>query len=174
MFNGKFDERVIFYALGLNVFCTWDCFLGARLMNENEPTNALKKLHEKYVLHGQLDAFSNQELTFGELFGKITFDLIPLDIAVLYAAHDAEITYEYYLFQKEYLTYDPTQPYSDRNGMNGVAWVFHNIEMPCLEAVSSLEDSGVALDVEYSEELSVKYHQLLQERENEFQEIWKR
>ena len=152
MFNAKFDLRFMKNDLGLKLNCVWDAFIAGRLMNENEPSKGLKALHSKYVLDGKEDEFS-----FGEIFKGITFDLIPLDIATLYAAHDAVITWELYEFQKQYLYYDNTCGFEDRNGMNGVAWCFFNIEMPCIEAVCSMEDNGVLLDVDYAKRLSVEY-----------------
>ena len=59
MFNAKFDMRVIRNQLGLHdIYCTWDCYLAAKLLNENEESHGLKQLHKKYVLNGQGDAFS--------------------------------------------------------------------------------------------------------------------
>lgn len=163
MFNANFDIRVMRNQLKIdNVYCTWDCYLASRLMNENEPTNALKKLHQKYVLKGQEDAF-----TFEELFRGIPFTLIPINVGYLYAARDPEITYELYEFQKKYLYYDPECLPADRNGMNGVAWVFFNIEMPCIDVVTRMEDNGILLDVDYANELSKKYNEILKQTEQE-------
>ena len=69
MFNAKFDIRVLRHTLGLKyIYCNWDAYLGARLLNENEPTNKLKPLHQKYCLNGEGDAW-----TFDSLFKGIPF-----------------------------------------------------------------------------------------------------
>ena len=162
MFNAKFDIRVIRNQLNVYLTCTWDCYLAARLMNENEPSNALKKLHSKYVLNGE------DEFTFEELFNGLTFDKIPVNVAYIYAAHDAIITYELYEFQKKYLYYEPNCSNDDRNGMNGVAWVFFNIEMPCVKVVCDMEDNGVLFDMNYAHELSEKYNKAMQEKSDKF------
>ena len=135
-------------------------------MNENEPVNKLKPLHNKYCLGGKGDAFS-----FDALFESTTFDNIPIDIAQLYAAHDASVTYEFYMFQKEHLYYEPSELPEARNGMNGVAWVFFNIEMPLVNIVADMEDTGVLFDFDKNAELKVKYHILLDERENKFHKV---
>lgn len=166
MFNAKFDIRVIRNQLGIDLNCYWDAYLAARLMNENEDSNGLKALHKKYVLNDQEDEFS-----FDALFHGVSFDKIPVDIAYLYAAHDAEVTYELYDFQKNYLYYDKTCTRDDRNGMNGVAWVFFNIEMPCIKVCCDMEDNGIAFDKNYAKELSVKYNQLLEERLDNFHKL---
>jgi len=169
MFNAKFDIRVLRNQLKLkNVYCTWDCYLAARLMNENEQSSGLKALHEKYVLNGQGDAWG-----YGSLFQGIPFTLIPINTAYLYAARDPEITYELYEYQKQFLYYERDCLPSDRNGMNGVAWVFENIEMPCVEVVADMEDAGVYFDKEYAHELSEKYHKEQETCLNEFYECLK-
>lgn len=149
MFNAPFDIR--FIRSGINVYlnCTWDCYLGARLLNENEGAgnNGLKKLHQKYVLKGVGDAFK-----FDDLFRGVTFDKVPITTGYLYAAHDAIITYELYLFQREYLGEN-----AEKYGLQDVAWVFHNVEMPIVDVVANMEDNGIEFDTNYAQELSVKY-----------------
>ncbi|MBP5565384.1 MAG: hypothetical protein J6X45_06665, partial [Lachnospiraceae bacterium] len=93
MFNASFDIRFM-KQVGVTLHCTWDCYLGARCLNENEGkgNGGLKALHGKYVLNGKEDVFS-----FGDLFKGVTFDKIPIKTGYIYAAHDAIITYELYL-----------------------------------------------------------------------------
>lgn len=158
MFNAPFDTRFMYHDVGVRLHCTWDAFLGARLMNENEPSNQLKPLHQKYCLDGQEDEF-----TFSELFKGVPFYMIPIDIATLYGAHDAVVTYELKKFQEPYLTYHADEEFSSRNGMNGVAWNFEHIEMPCIDAIIEMEDNGILLDTEYANKLSVEYHKKLDE-----------
>ena len=161
MFNATFDIRVLKRATGIKLKCTWDCYLAARCLNENEPSNALKKLHQKYVLRGEEDAFK-----FDDLFKGINFAYIPIATAYLYAAHDAKITYEYYVYQKQYLRLD-----NEREDMRNVAWVFFNIEMPCIDVVTEMEDTGIAFDFDYNQKLKDKYHALLDEKEQNFHKL---
>lgn len=164
MFNAKFDIRVIRNQLSVkDIYCTWDCYLAGRLMNENEESKGLKALHKKYVLDGKEDEFK-----FDALFKGITADKIPIKTFYLYAAHDAVITYELYEFQKQYLYYDSAVTPDARNGMNGVSWVFFNIEMPCINVVCDMEDNGIKFDFDYQQKLSEKYNKLLEEKEAEF------
>lgn len=156
MHNAKFDIRVIRNQLKVpDIWCDWDCLLAARLLNENEPTNRLKKLHQKYVLND-----SDDEFTFDEFFKGVSFDKVPISTGYLYAAHDAEITYELYEFQKQYLN-----PDSERKDMRDVYWVFKNIEMPCVPVVCDMEDNGIEFDFDRHSELSEKYHKFLEEQE---------
>lgn len=164
MFNAVFDCRVIKNQVKTLLRCFWDTSVASRCMNENEAKgkNGLKKLHQKYVLKGKKDAFK-----FDELFKGLNFALVPIKTGFLYAAHDAKITLELYLYQKDYLYYDPACTMSDRNGMNGVSWVFFNIEMPIVEVVVELEDTGVALDFDYCKVLHDEYTKRLNKAEKE-------
>lgn len=166
MFNASFDIRMIKNSLGVRLHCYWDCYLAARLLNDNEPSNALKKLYQKYVLKGEENAF-----TFGEIFKGMSFQNIPIKTAYPYAAYDPKITMDYYDYQKKYLYYSPAETTESRNGMNGVSWVFFNIEMPCVDAVVDLEETGIAFDMEYNEQLKEKYHKILDEKEDAFHKL---
>lgn len=164
MFNANFDMRFMKHQIGVDLDCTWDCYLASRLLNENEPKKGLKALHQKYVLDGEGDAFS-----FGELFEGISFDRIPINTGYLYAAHDAIITYELYEYQKPYLTMDNEECIN--RGLTDIAWVFHNIEMPCVRVVTDMEDEGVEFDFKYNAELKEKYHKLLEEKKEDFYKV---
>ena len=164
MFNAKFDIRFINNKIGVKFHCYFDSYLAARLLNENEESNALKKLHNKYVLNGESDAF-----TFDELFEGFNFQYIPINTGYIYAARDAEITYQLYQHQLPYLTIGTEQ--NIEYELDGVSNVFWNIEMPVLDAFIALEDTGVALDIDFCDQLHDKYTELLKQREQEFWEI---
>ena len=157
MFNACFDVRFMRSGIGVHLTCTWDCYLATRLLNENEPSNALKMVHRKYILDGKEDAFK-----FDDLFKGISFDLVPIQTAYLYAAHDAIITFELYEFQKPYLTI--TDPVCTERGLQDVAWVFSNIEMPCVSVIADLEDMGIDFDMAYADTLHEEYHKQLAEK----------
>ena len=161
MFNAKFDIRFL-RANGLNdIYCTWDGFLASMILNENEPTHGLKPLHQKYVLNGEGDAWG-----FGSLFNGIPFTMVPYNVGYLYAARDPEITSELCDYQRRYLRAD-----SSRKDMQDMYWVFKNIEMPCIDVLADMEDTGIAFDTEYADTLSQKYTELLKEKTDEFYAI---
>lgn len=165
MFNAAFDIRFM-HQIGVKLHCEWDCYLAARCLNENEGAgnNGLKPLHRKYVLNGEGDAFS-----FDELFKGITFDKIPIKTGYIYAAHDAIITYELYMYQKPFLTMGDEE--CENRGLHDVAWVFHNIEMSCVDVIVEMEDTGVEFDFNYNNELRNKYHELLEEKKAKFYKV---
>ena len=164
MFNAKFDIRVIKNQLGIELISHWDAYLGARLLNENEPENNLKALHKKYCMMGEGDAFG-----FDSLFKGIPFTHIPVNTGYLYAARDAEITYELYQFQKPFLTED--DPICRERDLTGPAYVFNHIEMPLINIVAQMEDTGVAFDFELAESLSVEYNKKLEMAKDRFYKL---
>ena len=159
MFNASFDIRVIRNQLGVRLKCYWDCYLAARLLNENEGpgNNNLKYLHHKYCVKDESSASR-----FNDLFEGISFDLVPIKLGYLYAARDALITYELFEFQKPFLTVD-NQECIDRE-LQDVSWVFFNIEMPCVEVVADMEDRGVTFDTKLAYELHEIYHKKLSDK----------
>ena len=162
-FNAPFDIRFLKSGIGVDLSDTdiWDTSIGSRCLNENEPQKGLKALHLKYVRNGEGDAFK-----FDALFSGITFDLVPIKSGYIYAAHDAEITWQYKKYQEPYLNAD--NEVCQKYGLQDVAWVFHNIEMPIVPVVVAMEDTGVKFDFEYNQLLKDKYHALLEEREANF------
>lgn len=164
MFNAKFDIRVIRHQVGVYLEAYWDGYIAQKLLNENEPENGLKALHKKYVLKNQKDAFA-----FSDLFEKITFDLIPINSGYIYAARDAEVTYELYKYQEQFL--DKDSPKCKEKDLLDVADVYRNIEMPLINVVADMEDNGIKVDVDYLHQLSEKYNKLLLEKEAEFYKL---
>ena len=163
-FNANFDIRVIQHTLGVNLTAYFDCYIAARLLNENEPESNLKFLHNKYCLQGQEDVFR-----FGDLFNNIIFTYVPIETGYIYAARDAEITYELYKFQEEYLNSESEA--CIECGLTRVANLFWNVEMPLIKTIVSMENKGIYFDKEFAAKLSTKYHKMLEEREAKFQQI---
>lgn len=158
MFNANFDIRFL-RANGLSdIYCTWDGYLASRVLNENEEHKNLKQLHNKYCLDGKGDAFR-----FDDLFKGIPFTLIPYNVGYLYAAHDPVITTELCEYQRKYL-----YPGNPREDMQDLYGVFKDIEMPCISVVADMEDNGILFDMDYANELSIKYNDLLEEKKQAF------
>ena len=165
MFNAKFDTRVIKNQLGIKLTATWDAYIGARLLNENEGdgNNGLKPLHDKYCGGG------GQSFSFGDLFKGIPFTYIPIKTAYLYAAGDPIKTFELCEFQRQFL--DANSPICKERDLERVAWLFKNIEMPLIPIVADMEDNGICFDTEFAAKLSEKYNEQLKEKEARFYEI---
>lgn len=167
-FNAPFDIR--FLGNKLNVWFTpyFDTSIAAMCLNSDEPDGqkTLKALHKKYCWGDRGEA-----LTFGKLFDNLPFNLIPIDVAYLYAASDAIYTYELYEFQAQYL--EPTGQYYESHNMQGVSNVFFNIEMKSMPTFISMEQIGVAIDQNHAEKIYDKYHALADKMQQNLEEVCK-
>ena len=146
--NAPFDLRIIKRWLGVDLSCWWETQVGATLLDENE-SHKLKDLHSKYISHREEKSFADY------LKGRITWDYIPIEYAYLYASNDAIDTFDLYEFQAKYLLNE------NREDMVKLNWLFRNIEIPMIDVVVDLEERGVAVNLDYVNELSEKYHKKL-------------
>ena len=106
-FNGKFDFQAM-YQDGFNRVDGWeDVMLAAHLMNENEPSFALKRLADRYF--GQGTSADEAELTrqiksrFGRTAKKGEIWRLPSDVVAPYACSDTLLTYRLRDFYRPHL-----------------------------------------------------------------------
>lgn len=154
--NAKFDMHVLYWMIGVEITPYWDTYIASNLLNENEQHN-LKVLWTKYC---KQDDEGAEIAKFNTLFDGIEFNLIPLDVAYLYAANDAIMTYELYKFQEPYLT--PGASLCEARGLNKVGELFRDIEMPLISVVFDMERTGIHLDMPYVDQLTEKYTKVLE------------
>ena len=162
--NAKFDMHVLYRMIGVKIVPYWDTMIGGYLLNENEP-HGLKVLYQKYVANEDEDT---KVASFNSLFKGIEFNMIPPDVAYMYASFDPIMTYDLYLFQREYLEVEGK--YCLSKGLERVANVFRNIEMPLIEVVFEMESEGVFIDTELASALKSKYEGYMHRAEKSFQE----
>ena len=141
MFNSVFDMRVIRHWLKVELVAGFDSYVAMRLMNENEESNSLKDLYDKYVAR---DGVKKQH--FNKLFDPKMFRYTPIDLATMYAGFDPIMTYGLYEFQKGYLDTDKAKKYD----LQKISNIFYNIEMPIQKIVTDIEDRGLALDLDFN------------------------
>ncbi|QAT67140.1 DNA polymerase I [Bacillus glycinifermentans] len=132
--NAKFDihmlDREGITLRGL----TWDTQEAMRLLNENEPSFALKNLVTKYL--------RIKSDTYEDLFGKIGFDEVSdLRIALAYAAKDGDVTRKLRDFQREHLKKFPD-----------ILRYYETVEVPLITVVQKLESTGFDIDLDFAEE----------------------
>lgn len=113
----------------------WDTQEAMRLLNENEPSYALKTLVSKFL--------GVPSLTYGQLFGNKGFhEVSDLLIATSYAAKDGDVTYKLYEFQRKIL----------QERFPTIYKYAKEIEMPLIYAVVDMERTGFDIDEEYAKE----------------------
>ena len=150
--NAKFDMHILYWMIGIKIVPYWDTLIAGQLLNENEP-HGLKVLYQKYCVRADEE---QQVAKFNTLFNGIEFNSIPPSVGYMYAAFDPIMTYELYKFQEQYLDKEVGQ-YCYRKGLERVADVFREIEMPLIEVVFDMEVQGVDIDTDLAKELKDKY-----------------
>ena len=153
--NGKFDYEVLKCTCNVELPIDWDTLIGARLLDENESAS----LKEQYIAHINPE---QAKYSIEKLFEKEEYAVFDPDVFALYAATDAMMTYELYLYQVELFKKEENSK---------VYKLFKEVELPCVKVVAEMELRGVVVDLEYCDRLSTKYHKLLDdmslEMENE-------
>lgn len=154
--NAPFDMRFMKNTFNLTRYplAHWCTQLAANYLNENEP-HQLKPLWDKYVSK-QPDEESD---VFNSLFKGIKFNYVPIELGGIYAAKDPKITHELFKFQEPFLT--PDHPNCIHQDLVEASIFFHTTEMPLTEYVCEMEDEGVNVNRDKSDELAKDYNKLL-------------
>lgn len=141
VFHNALFDMAMFRRHGLTLRgLLWDTQTAMHVLNENEPSYRLKDLAPKYL--------GVQGDTFGELFGNdAQFSEIPLDIALVYAAKDTHLTWDFYQYQKHHLQKMP-EMYE----------YYTTVEVPLLYVILDMEDNGYVLDLEFAKAFGQKLH----------------
>ena len=160
--NAKFDMHILYWMVGVEVEPYWDTQIGSQLLNENEP-HGLKALYQKYCVGANEE---QQTASFNSLFKGTVFTKIPPDVGYMYASFDPIMTYELYQFQYEFL--DIHGEYCKSKGLERVAKVFREIEMPLIKVVFDMECTGVQIDTELASKLQSTYKVYMEQAEVAF------
>lgn len=118
--------------------------------------------------HGMDDAarvyLSHLTTTFEQVAGKgakqKTFNQIEIEVAAHYAAEDAHVTYRLYEVLDRKLKETP--PLSD---------ILHNIEVPTAAVLTSMEENGIELNLQFLDQLGTEFAETIQNLENQIIEI---
>ena len=159
--NADFDLSMIYKDLKVdfNDACYYDVILAWRCLKENEKDNTLKGLYNKYCLKGAGDP-----MKFRDFFTPKLFPYCKPEVAGLYAANDAKITYELFQWQLPYVTKD--NPKCKRNHLEAIADLVWNVEMPLIKVCQIMHRTGIYLDKDISNVLVKRYNE---EREHELE-----
>ena len=156
--NADYDLSMIYkdYGVDLLPVCFYDVILAWRCIKENEKDNSLKGLYSKYVLKGEGDPKK-----FSDFFSADLFPYCKPEIAKLYAANDAKITYELYQWQLPYIT--PNNPKCKAKQLESIASLVWNIEFPMMQVCQELHRCGIYLDKDVSNILRTRYNEKYEE-----------
>lgn len=150
--NAKYDIHM-FRRHGVDMRgLAWDTQEAMQLLNENEPSMALKNLATKYL--------NEPSDTFSELFGKdAKFAEVPLDVAMVYAAKDTHITWKLYEFQRKHFAKMPS-----------IERYLREVEVPLIYAIVDMERNGFVIDLEFAKTYGDEMKQRLDALEAELVE----
>ena len=161
MHNSKFDIHML-RKEGIEVQGLWcDTMVAMHLLNENEPSFALKNLATKY---GRYFGFEDKSMTYEELFGKGGFEKTPLDIGTVYGCKDTHLTYKFYTWIMQQFDRIPQ-----------LKKLYFELELPITEVCIAMEKEGFLIDLDFAEkykiELSEEIEKLLSKIKEGFGEI---
>lgn len=150
--NADFDIAMIYKDLKVDIapVAYYDVILAWRCLKENETYNDLKSLYNKYVLGGKGDP-----MKFKDFFTPALFPYCKPEIAKLYAANDAKITFDLFMWQLPYVTKD--NPKCQKNKLEKIADLVWNIEFPMIKVCAMLHRVGVYLDTKVATTLHDRY-----------------
>lgn len=150
--NADFDLSMIYKDLKVDMcdVCYYDVILAWRCLKENEKDNALKVLYNKYVMRGKGDP-----MKFRDFFTPQMFPYCKPEVAKLYAANDAKITYELFKWQLPYVTKD--HPKCQKAHLEAIADLIWDVEFPMIKVCQHMHRTGIYLDKEVASVLVERY-----------------
>lgn len=137
----------------------YDVILAWRCLKEDELHNDLKHLYVKYVLKGEGDP-----KRFSDFFSPKLFPYSKPDVAKLYAANDAKITYDLYVWQFQYS--NPNSEKCKQHHLENISTLIWDIEFPLVHICQTIERNGMYVDQDMGKVLQTKYHEIYDEELN--------
>ena len=151
--NADYDIAMIWKDFHVDMcdVCYYDVILAWRCLKENEPKNGLKELYAKYVLKGKGDP-----MKFSDFFSVDLFPYCKPQVAKLYAANDAKITYELFRWQLPYTI--KSNPKCKKNELEGIADIIWNLEFPMIKVCAMMHRNGMYFDERVAQVVAKRYH----------------
>lgn len=152
--NAKYDCK-IFKRYGVSVAPIDDTMLMSYAMNAGIHNHGMDTLSETYLSHKPISIKS----LLGTGKSAITFDKVPLEDAVKYAAEDADITLRLWQLLKPQLH------------QKKVTTVYETLERPLVPVLSEMEMHGVRVDRDTLSRMSNSFAQKMAQYESELHEM---
>ena len=152
--NMKYDAK-IFALHGVNVAPIDDTMLMSYAMNAGLHNHGMDLLSERYLNHIPIPI----KPLLGSGKSAITFDRVPIDDAVKYAAEDADITLRLWKMFKPQLH------------LNKVTTVYETLERPLVPVLAQMEMTGIKVDRDTLSRMSNAFAQKMAGLESEIHEL---
>ena len=127
--NMKYDAK-IFARYGINVAPIDDTMLMSYAMHAGQHNHGMDLLSDRYLNHESIPI----KPLLGSGKSAITFDRVPIDDAVKYAAEDADITLRLW------------QQFKPKLHRIGVTTVYETLERPLVPVLARMEMDGIKVD----------------------------
>ncbi|WP_168461509.1 DNA polymerase I [Acinetobacter sp. A1] len=134
----------------------FDTMLASYVLNSIATRHGMDDVARLYLSH----LTTSYEQIAGKGVKQKTFNQIEIETAAHYAAEDAHVTYRLYEVLSAKL-----QKYPE------LVNILHNIEMPVARVLTSMEENGIQLDLQFLDQLGVDFAQTMQDLENQIVEL---
>ncbi|MCV6591759.1 MAG: DNA polymerase I [Silicimonas sp.] len=152
--NMKYDAK-IFARHGIDVAPIDDTMLMSYAMNAGLHNHGMDALSDRYLSHEPIEIKS----LLGTGKNQITFDRVPVEDAVKYAAEDADITLRLW------------QAFKPELHKRKVATVYETLERPLVPVLAEMEMAGIKLDRDVLARMSNAFAQKMAQLEDEIYEL---
>ena len=152
--NMKYDAK-IFARLGITVAPIDDTMLMSYAMHAGQHNHGMDELSERYLGHSPIPI---KDL-IGSGKSAITFDRVPLDKAVAYAAEDADVTLRLW------------QAFKPKLHSAHVTTVYETLERPLVPVLAKMEMAGIQVDRHTLSRMSGAFAQKMAQLEEEIQTL---
>ncbi len=152
--NMKYDAKVL-ARYGIEIAPIDDTMLMSYAMNAGLHGHGMDTLSERYLSHTPIPI----KTLLGSGKSQITFDRVPLDEAVRYAAEDADITLRL------------AQLFKPQLHRTKVTRVYEGLERPLVPVLAEMERAGIEVDRQVLSGMSGMFAQKMAQLEEEIHEL---
>ncbi|MCB1531126.1 MAG: DNA polymerase I [Rhodospirillales bacterium] len=150
--NIKYDWQMLFKH-GIKMFPCDDTMLLSYCLDGTSHSNAMDELSKQFLDHTPI----KYEEVAGKGKKQVTFDRVPVEAALDYAAEDAEITHRLY------------RVFKPRLAREKMAGVYEDIERPLIPVIAQMELSGIKVDPAILKSMSHEFGKKLADLESDIQ-----
>lgn len=152
--NMKYDWQ-IFAQHGIRIAPCDDTMLISYVLDGTSHSHSMDNLSGKYLGHAPI----KYEEVAGKGKAQVTFDLVPVEKALDYAAEDADITLRLHKILKP------------RLALEKMARVYENIDRPLIEVIAEMELAGIKVDRGVLQSLSSEFGKRLVSLETDIHKL---
>jgi DNA polymerase-1 len=138
--NIKYDMQ-LFMQYGVQITPIDDTMLLSYVLDGSSHGHGMDELAETFLSHTTI---KYNDVT-GSGKSQVTFDLVPLEKALHYAAEDADVTLQLH------------QMFKPRLALEHMATVYETLERPLAQVIADMEFAGVKIDTKVLKDLSTDF-----------------